>query len=226
MAADKWVTFDCYGTLVDWNSGIRQAMEVAAPGHGLELLAAYHEIEPAVEAERPFRPYRDVLDETMRRAAAQSGIILVPGSDHRLADSLPEWPVFPDVTQALTQLHDSGWKLGILSNVDRDLIAGTLTHIPVPFDVVVTAQDVHAYKPALDHFRHFESLTHAPSDRWIHVAQSWFHDVIPAHGLGLRCVWINRNDEKHDSHLDAARLRDLRDLPATLRGLQSNTARD
>lgn len=193
-----------------------QAMESVASGMAPVLLQAYHALEPGVEAERPFRRYREVLAVTLRRAADQAGVRLAAGAEQVLADTLPDWPVFPDVSPALTSVRANGWKLAILSNVDRDLIAGTLRHIGMPFDDVITAEDVRAYKPASAHFERFRSTHAPPAGHWIHVARSYFHDIRTAHQLGIPSVWINRSAEVQPAPLAAAVLPDLSRLPETL----------
>jgi 2-haloacid dehalogenase len=218
--AQRWATFDCYGTLVDWENGMRQALETIVPGDvARSLLEHYYEIEKEVQAERPFRSYRDVLAETLRRAAARMGVALAPGAEHVLADTLPGWPVFPDVGPALQALREAGWKLAILSNVDRDLIAGTLRVLPVPFDDVVTAEDVQSYKPALNHFLRFREKNQVADERWVHVARSYFHDIVPTSQLGIQRVWINRDAETAPAPLATVVLPDLRDLTPTLQQL-------
>jgi 2-haloalkanoic acid dehalogenase type II len=189
------VTFDCYGTLVDWDSGISAAFEPVARGAEVtvgDLRTAYEEIEPVVEAE-PYRPYRDVLAETARRAAARFGIALDDGRARAFADSLPSWRPFPDANPALERLRDAGYRLGILSNTDEDLIARTCGYFTVAFDPIITAEAVRSYKPSLDHFHAVRSRF--GNLRWLHVAQSHFHDIAPTHDLGVPNVWINRQSE-------------------------------
>jgi 2-haloalkanoic acid dehalogenase type II len=191
------VTFDCYGTLVDWERGIADAFRAAA-GAALDLasvLAAYHEIEPLVQAER-FRRYRDVLAETARRVAARLGWPLPEARAGFLAESLPSWPPFPDTNAALERLARSGVRLGILSNVDDDLLAGTRRHFTARFDpeLVVTAEQVRSYKPGHAHFE--EARRRIGGARWLHAAQSLFHDAAPARALGIPTAWINRQAER------------------------------
>jgi 2-haloacid dehalogenase/putative hydrolase of the HAD superfamily len=191
------LTFDCYGTLIDWEDGIGSAFvrEAAADGVALDpfrVLAAYHEVEPEVEASR-YRPYREVLSETALRVAERLGWKLSKDRTTFLADSLPDWRPFPDVNPALVELVGAGYRLGILSNVDDDLLGETRRHFPVAFDVVVTAQQVRSYKPAHGHF--LEARRRIGDSRWLHAAQSFFHDVIPAHALGIPVAWINRKGE-------------------------------
>lgn len=175
------ITFDCYGTLIDWRAGIRAAFERIGV-NGDDALRAYMEIEPQVE--RGYRPYRDVLRETGERIA--------PGA--RLAESLPSWEPFPDTNPALQRLRAAGIRLGILSNIDDDLLAGTRKHFDVEFDVIVTAQQVRSYKPGSAHFN--EARKRIGSARWLHAAQSDYHDIVPANALGVPNAWINRLGEK------------------------------
>jgi 2-haloalkanoic acid dehalogenase type II len=209
------VTFDCYGTLVDWEQGIGLALAAMARSAGAALdlpsaLRAYHEIEPAVQAER-FRSYRDVLGETARRLAARLGWHLDGARASGLADSLPSWPAFPDTNPALERLHRAGYRLGILSNVDDDLLAGTRRQFTVPFDLIVTAEQVRAYKPARAHFE--RAREHIGAARWLHAAQSYVHDVIPARACGIPVAWINRKAEAAtDGGAPSRELRTLADL--------------
>jgi 2-haloalkanoic acid dehalogenase type II len=182
------VTFDCYGTLIDWERGIADAF----PGAGLELdrdavLRAYAEHEPAAEAP-PFRPYRDVLADTARRVAQALGWNAADTSF--LAESLPSWTPFPDTNAALERLRGARYRLGILSNVDDDLLAGTRRHFTVDFDLVITAQQVRSYKPGHAHFvAARNAIGGAP---WLHAAESNFHDIVPAIALGIENAWNNR----------------------------------
>jgi 2-haloacid dehalogenase len=194
VTTERWATFDCYGTLVDWLGGMRAALQAIAPNDAERLLRAYHELEPAVQGEH-FRCYRDVLAGTLRRAAAREGVALSPEGEHVLAETLPGWPVFDDVAPALTDLREAGWRLAILSNVDDDLIAATLSRLEVPVDLVVSAERVRSYKPALGHFETFRRESGVAEGAWVHVAQSLFHDIAPARRLGLPSVWVNRQDE-------------------------------
>ena len=192
------LTFDCYGTLIDWERGIADAFATAAAGDGLTLdraavLRVYHEIEPRVQA-GGYRRYRDVLALTARAVADHLGWMLAPGREAFLPESLPAWPPFSDTTDALRRLQQAGYGLAILSNVDDDLLAGTRPHLGVELDFVVTAQQVGSYKPAPGHFTAARArIAGAP---WLHVAQSYFHDVQPARALGIPVAWINRKGER------------------------------
>jgi len=197
------ITFDCYGTLIDWESGIGAWFEEFAARDGItvtlpEVLAAYAKIEPAVEAEA-FRSYRDVLAETALRVAKHFSWPLTPERARGLADSLPSWQPFPDTNPALERLVSAGHRLGILSNVDDDLLAGTRRHFTVPFEILVTAQQVRSYKPAPGHFE--TARRRIGEIRWLHAARSHFHDVVPCRALGIPVAWVNRNGEPR--HADA-----------------------
>jgi 2-haloalkanoic acid dehalogenase type II len=192
------LSFDCYGTLIDWERGIAEAFAAAAGADGVSLdraavLRAYHEVEPRVQAER-YRRYREVLALAARAVADRLGWVLAPGREAFLPESLPAWPPFPDTNDALRRLRDAGHRLIILSNVDDDLIAGTRRHLAVDFEAVVTAEQVGSYKPAPGHFAAARKrIGGAP---WLHVAQSYFHDVQPARALGIPSAWINRKGER------------------------------
>ncbi|WP_431923408.1 HAD-IA family hydrolase [Nonomuraea jabiensis] len=190
----RWVTFDCFGTLVDWRHGIRTSAELVAPGQGARLLEAYNRHEHVVQAESPTLRYRHVLAETLRRACADEEVELNGDDASVLGTTLPYWPVFPEVGAELSALRGAGWRLALLTNCDRDLIAETRRRLPVAFDAVLTSEDVGAYKPADAHFETFRR-SYEP-ERWVHVAQSYFHDMVPAHRLGIPRVWINRQGER------------------------------
>jgi 2-haloacid dehalogenase len=211
----RWATFDCYGTLIDWNGGIRCEFErlfgvEAAP----QLLERYHELEPEVQAEE-YRSYRHVLSLTLERLASAERVQIPEGEADALGGSLPDWQPFPEVADALREARSRGWRLAILSNSDRDLIAASQARIGVPFDVAIVAEDVGSYKPAHGHWERFFEVTTAERDRHVHVAASLFHDIAPAHELGLTSVWINRLGEGPDPE-PARELEDLHSLPDVL----------
>ncbi|MEO3875104.1 HAD-IA family hydrolase [Nonomuraea sp. B12E4] len=211
----RWVTFDCYGTLVDWRHGIRTSAELIAPGQGARLLEAYNRHEHAVESESPALRYREVLAETLRRACAEEKVDLAVDDASVLAATLPYWPVFPEAGAELSALREAGWKLALLTNCDRDLVAETRRRLPVPFEAVVTAEDAGAYKPDLAHFELFRR-SYEP-EVWVHVAQSYFHDMVPAHRLGLHRIWINRlGEQAPDPSILQRVLPDLRGLLAAV----------
>ncbi len=186
------ITFDCYGTLIDWHGGLLSAFgemfgEFAA-GREDELCASYRRIEAEVQSER-FRAYREVLAEVSKRLAAEIGVALPADGENILARRLPTWEPFADTNAALRQLK-SKFRLGVLSNIDRDLFAGTAERFDVAMDFVITAEDVGAYKPNQAHFD--RTLSQCGAGRLLHVAESLFHDGDPARELGIPFVWINR----------------------------------
>ena len=191
------ITFDCFGTLIDWERGAAKAFVDAARREGVTLdqasvISAYDSLERVVQAD-VYRRYRDVLSESAQRAAAVVGWKLNPESAGFLVDSLPEWPPFDDTNPALERLAAAGCKLGILSNTDDDLIALTCNSLRAPFEILVTAQQVGSYKPAPGHF--LAARKQVGKRRWLHVSQSYFHDVGPALALGIPVAWINRKSK-------------------------------
>jgi 2-haloacid dehalogenase/putative hydrolase of the HAD superfamily len=189
------ITFDCYGTLIDWESGIADAFLRAAHADGIEfrrdeVLRAYAAIEPVVEQER-YRRYRDVLTETATRVANSLGWPLAYQRATFLISSLASWKPFPDTNPALQRLRDAGYQLGILSNVDDDLLAATRKHFNVGFDLLITAEQVKSYKPAPAHF--VAAKARIGQLRWLHAAQSNFHDIVPMNAMGVPTAWVNRH---------------------------------
>jgi 2-haloacid dehalogenase len=212
---DRWATFDCYGTLIDWHGGIASVFARLWPDQDAErLLERHHAVEPLVQAGRSL-PYREVGARTLRAIAAIEGLPLAEPDAYAFADSLPDWPAFPEVPAALQRLRAQGWRLAILSNTDPDLLAASLRQIGVPIDAQVTAAEAGSYKPAPGHWQRFFEQTRADRTRHVHVAASPFHDLAAAQALGLQAVWINRIDE-HSSLLRAAELPDLSSLPEVL----------
>jgi 2-haloacid dehalogenase len=215
VAAERWATFDCYGTLIDWLSGIRSTLaQIWLAEDSERLLDRYHQVEPTIQAGTG-RPYREVLSRALAGAAAAEGLVVPAGREDALAESLPAWPVFPEVPGSLDELRARGWKLGILSNTDADLLDASLSAIGVPIDERVAASDIGSYKPAFGHWETFFRQTGADRSRHVHVAASLFHDVQPCAALGLPCVWINRRSEMSDLPR-AGELPDLSDLPNTI----------
>jgi 2-haloacid dehalogenase len=208
---ERWATFDCYGTLIDWDGGIRAELErVFGDERADQLLDRYHEVEPEVQRDGELS-YRAVMTETMRRLGARNG------DEHALAEALPAWRSFPEVQGALVEARRRGWKLGILSNTDDDYIAASQVQIGVTFDEVVVAQEIGSYKPSHRHWEEFFARTRAPRAGHVHVAASLFHDIVPATELGLRTVWINRLAETAPPEArPTAELTDLFSLPETL----------
>ena len=189
------LTFDCYGTLIDWEAGILSALHRVLSAHGKKIadatiLKLYGDFELRSQ-QGAFRPYREVLESVVRQFAAE--FRFTPSADEvrSLPDSLPTWKPWPDTVAALRQLK-TRFRLAIFSNVDDDLFAGTRPQLEVEFDEIVTAQQAQAYKPSLRFFELALSRIHAPAHRVLHVAQSIYHDIVPAQSLGLATVWVNR----------------------------------
>jgi 2-haloacid dehalogenase len=215
---DRWATFDCYGTLIDWEGGIRATLVSLWPDADADALKdRYHLIEQELQAGRG-TPYREVMAEALVRLAADEGLALSPGQDDALGQALPGWRAFPEVRGALTELRRRGWRLAILSNTDPDFLDASITTIGVPVDLRVVASAIGSYKPAPGHWDTFFAQTGADRARHVHVAASLFHDIEPCSRMGLRSVWINRLDETSDLPR-AATLTDLSSLPDTLDGL-------
>ena len=212
----RWATFDCYGTLIDWNGGIGRELErLFGAEHAARLLHGYHEVEREVEHERPAASYREVLTIALMRLAEREGLDLDPADQDALARSLPAWEPFPEVRAVLEDVRGRGWKLAILSNTDRDFIEASQETIGVTFDETVVASEIGSYKPAPKHWEVFYERTGADPARHVHVAQSMFHDIVVANELGLPSVWINRLGEHHDT-APTRELPDLVELPEVL----------
>jgi 2-haloacid dehalogenase len=200
---ERWASFDCYGTLIDWDGGVRAELaRVFGDDRADAMLERYHEVEPEVQRETPGMPYRQVMGEAARRIGAPDP-----------ADTLPEWQPFPEVPEALERARANGWKLVILSNTDRDYIEASMARIGVPFEFAIVASEIGSYKPALGHWRAFEDRFGRLPD--VHVAASLFHDVAPANELGLKSVWVNREGEKPGPR-PTREITDLSTLPDVL----------
>jgi len=216
MANDRWVTFDCFGTLVDWLTGYRRALSPIAGSRTDELIRAYHEFERSLEAERPHRLYKDVLVGALERGAKRIGIRLPEGQSDALVREWGTMPFYEDVGAALAALRDAGWRLAMLTNCDDELFARTLKRFPLRPDLVVTAEMVGSYKPALGHFTRFEQETGVERVNWIHAACSWFHDVEPARRCGVKRVWVDRDKTGNDPTAATRIIPNLVDLPRTI----------
>jgi 2-haloacid dehalogenase len=216
MPGPRWLTFDCYGTIADWNSCMRNALEPVAGVGADALLAAYHRAEAILEAGPGWRPYRDIMAGALLLASRRTGIPVSPAQSGTLVSAWPRMDVFSDVADALGSLAEDGWRLAILTNCDDDLFASTLERLPVSFAVTVTAEQVRSYKPDLGHFRRFAELTGATPANWIHVANSWVHDISPAARMGLRSVWVDRDHTGHPAKFAERRVTSMRRLAETV----------
>ena len=193
----RWATFDCYGTLIDWNGGIGRELErLFGAGRVGELLHAYHELEPQVQREDQTRRYRDVMSVTLARLGAPAE------TQDALGRSLPDWEPFPEVRTALEEARARGWRLAVLSNTDRDLLDASLARLGVEFELSIVASEIGSYKPSRGHWDEFFARSGAEPERHVHVGASLFHDVAPACALGLRTIWINRLGEEAEPQPD------------------------
>jgi 2-haloacid dehalogenase len=193
---ERWATFDCYGTLIDWNGGIGRELErLFGAARVPELLRRYHELEPELQHEQPAASYRSVLTQVLPRLGP-----VAAGEEDAFARSLPGWQPFPEVRAALEDARERGWKLAILSNTDRDYIEASLEHIGVPFELAIVASEIGSYKPDHGHWRAFRERVGA--DVHVHVGASLFHDVRPATELGIPTIWINRLGEAPEPQPD------------------------
>ena len=194
----EWVSFDCYGTLVDWETGIANAVSRALEPHSVrltapEILALFADAEPRVQSSGGFKEYRLALREVMGMIGNGAGVQFSQSEMDTLPESLVRWPVFPDVPDALTALK-SRYRLAIISNVDDDLFEGSAQEMSIDFDAVITSQQARAYKPDLSAFHLAAEKMGVRKDRWLHVGESLFHDIGPANRLGIPSVWVKRPD--------------------------------
>ena len=206
----QWMSFDCYGTLIDWETGILGYLRPLLRGKGCavsdpQILALYSEIEPRVQA-GPYRTYRDVLGGVVRQFAQELRFEVSTAEAAGLAESIRDWQPFSDTFDGLRRLH-SRYKLAVLSNIDDDLFAGTSAKLQVPFDAVITAQQARSYKPSLNNFETLLRRLDILPARLLHVAESLYHDVASAQQLGISTVWVNRRQGKQAA---ASRLADVK----------------
>jgi len=188
------ITFDCYGTLIDWETGMLRALRLLFPDHphvsDEQFLAMYGEIEAQLEA-GPYLSYRTVLSRTAQEMGRRLGASLSPEDYQQFAESLKQWPPFPDTVESLQALARH-YRLGIISNTDDDLFAASHQLLKAPFAMIVTAQQVKSYKPSLNNFQEAMRRAGVPRENILHAAQSLYHDIAPANTLGLKNVWVNR----------------------------------
>jgi 2-haloacid dehalogenase len=195
---ERWATFDCYGTLIDWNGGVGRELErLFGAARVPELLHRYHEQERELQREQPAATYRDILTQVLPRLGP-----VAAGQEDALARSLPDWQPFPEVPASLEDARARGWKLAILSNTDRDYIEASLAHIGVPFEFAVVASEIGSYKPDHGHWRAFRERIGDDEITHVHVGASLFHDVRPATELGIPTIWVNRLGEEPEPQPD------------------------
>ena len=210
LAQFEWLSFDCYGTLIDWEAGILGYIQPLLENkvrfaNDDEVLRLYSELEPRAQA-GPYHTYRDVLSAVVRDFGREFRFPVTPGEAVGLADSIRNWEPFPDTVAALQQLK-TRYKLAILSNIDNDLFAYSAAKLEVHFDCVITAQHLRSYKPSLDNFRALLRRLGVQRERLLHVAESLFHDVAPAHSLGIPTAWVNRRKGRNAAASKLANVR-------------------
>jgi 2-haloacid dehalogenase len=216
---DRWVTFDCYGTLIDWHAGFGQLLKPIAGPQTEALKHAYHRHERILQAQRPHRSYKQVLAASLRRATEELGIRLEPHAEQALVAGWHSMAAFPDVEPMLAGLRSLGCRLAVLTNCDDDLFAQTQRAFARPFDLVITAERVGQYKPHPAHFQQFAAATGAPRQTWVHVACSWFHDIAPARELGMQSVWLDRDRTGEDASAASRRVTSAAEVVAAVRAL-------
>jgi len=206
------VTFDCFGTLIDWNTGFRSVLAPMAGEKTDELLTAYHRQEAYAEKEKPFRPYKEVLATALDRAARDVGLDGLTGNP--LAESWGTLAPFEDVEPMLQALRSAGYAIGVLTNCDDDLFSLAQRTFSRPFDAVVTAEQMHDYKPSLVHFNFFRETI--KPEQWIHVACSWYHDIAPAAEVGIPRIWLDRDVTGHDPARATTHVRSAHEVPSAI----------
>ncbi|MEK7071687.1 MAG: haloacid dehalogenase type II [Patescibacteria group bacterium] len=193
------LTFDCYGTLIDWENGILAALKPVLLDHNVrfndnQILELYADLESKIE-KNEFIKYKEVLRRIMKQLAEKLAFSLSPSQEDCLIESLKNWEPFPDTVDALKDLKKK-FKLAIISNIDDDLFVFSNRHLKVKFDYIITAEQARSYKPSLNNFKIAISKIGIPSERILHVAQSIYHDIVPAKTLGISTVWVNRRKGK------------------------------
>jgi 2-haloacid dehalogenase len=214
--ATRWASFDCYGTLIDWNLGIRSVLaRVFGEPDADRLLSRYHQLEPVIQEKHPTMPYREVMAAVLAELARDEGVELPAGEADALGRSLPSWPPFDEVPGELRAVRERGWRLAILSNTDRDLIESSMERLGAHFELAIVASEIGSYKPAHGHWDAFAERTASEQGVHVHVAASLYHDIAPAKELGIPAIWINRSGQESELPR-AAELPDLRGLADVL----------
>ncbi len=208
------VTFDCYGTLIDWETGIRAAFREifgdVGQAHESEFFEVYEREERKLESDKVFRPYKEILSSASQAVLKRMGIEVREDASKVLTQQLPTWTPFPDTNPALEKLA-ARFELGILSNVDTDLITETLKPFTVPFDIVITAEQIRSYKPRPKHFEEARKAI-GQNRKWLHVAASLYHDIEPVARLGIDSVWVNRQNLVPSGGMSRAPLKEVKNL--------------
>jgi 2-haloacid dehalogenase len=219
VTAMRWVTFDCYGTLVDWQSGLAAMLARRAGDKATDVVRAYHACERRIEREAPHRSYKEVLVQSLMRAAEESGVSLSEADAQAVPQAWGSMRPFGDAVSLLAELRRRGYRLAVLTNCDDDLFEMTHRTFPQPFDLFVTAERVRGYKPSPWHFGAFELLTGASRQNWVHVACSSYHDIAPAQALGIKRVWLDRERTGEEPAAASAHVHTAAEAMAAIDGL-------
>src|ERR1700722_19279454 len=214
---ERWVTFDCFGTLVDWNGGFSMILSPLFGERTSEVIQTYHGFERKLETEKPHRPYKNVLAEGLKLATTKLGIAIAEQELNALPKAWGTIPVFADVEEMLAGLRKMGCRLAVLTNCDDDLFAQTQRSFQKPFDLVTTAEQVRDYKPSPAHFRRFADVTGATTGDWVHVACIWYHGMAPAKALGIPSVWVDRDLTGEDASAATARVESAAEVCAAVK---------
>ena len=221
----RWITFDCFGTLIDWQAGLTAMLAPIVGDQAPDVLRRYHVHERNVERERPYKSYKDVLATAMARAARERGVPLSSADARGLSQSWSSMRPFADVEAMLAELRAREVRLAVLTNCDDDLFEITHRTFREPFDLFVTAERVRGYKPAPWHFRAFERITQVRHSDWVHVACSWYHDIAPARALGIKRVWLDRERTGEDPHCASVRVQRAADVVGAIDALFQGSGR-
>jgi 2-haloacid dehalogenase len=222
----RWITFDCFGTLVDWHAGFEAALRPFAGERSTELMDAFYSGKRLLEAEKPHRLYKDVLVAGLLQAGDKIGLKISETSAQTLPLTWGTQPIFDDVEPMLSELRAMDCKLAVLTNCDDDLFAKTQRCFRQPFDLVITAEQVRDYKPSTRHFERFAQVTNASPREWVHVACSWYHDIVPTRKLGILRIWLDRDDTGEDPACASARVRSASEVCAAIRQLANRKGSD
>ena len=215
----RWITFDCFGTLVDWQAGFAGALRPLAGEKTADLLEAYYAHEAVIERTRPHRSYKEVLVTALALAARECDLTLSVDAVRTLPEAWSSMRVFDDVEPMLAGLRAMGYKLAVLTNCDEDLFSETQRAFRERFDLVVTAERVRDYKPSPAHFRYFLRSSGVTAGDWVHVACSWYHDIAPARDLGINRIWLDRDGTGEDPATASVHVRSAADVCGAAAGL-------
>lgn len=219
---DRWVTFDCYGTLVDWLTGMRTALKsVGIEGDDCEELLAVYQVQEMVVKARGWCTYPEVLEVGLGQASTLTGVELSSDQAKTVAQAWGDWPVFPDVLEGMATLREQGWKPVILTDGDDDFFAATAQKLTFDFDKVMTSNKVQGFKPDLAPFRRFQEEIGAEAT-WVHAANSWIHDIMPTTRMEVRSVWVDRDRTTHPATMADRWIHDIASLPDALADLEAD----